>query len=189
MDQRHKIAVIVAFSACLVSGHILLLLERASFFRGQLNDDCISRAYDKIHIEGVFVTFLALAADESFMEENVASWSPAVDIYIIGIDGWMGHIPQATPCEMSFEISFYNHTALDVNQAEAYIDGRIYKWDLHRHGAGTEMLQRELMFPSGTGIFIRSTDTLYFHRCGWNGGDSEVFMGDIECTIYYVKSE
>jgi len=177
MEQRYKIAVIFVVSVCLLSGCILILSGR------------VSRSYDKINTKGIFVTFLTLDADESFMEENVAAWSPSVDIYIIGIDGWMGHIPQATPCEMSFEISFSNHTALDVNQAGAYIDGRIYKWDLHRHGEGTEMLQRDLMFPSGTGIFIRSTDTLYFHRCGWNGGDSEVSMGDIECTIYYVKSE
>jgi len=188
MDQRYLIAAIVVLSACIVAGHILLL-ERASFSREPLDDDDLSRAYDAIHIEGVFVMFLRVAADESFLEENVASWSPSIDIYVIGIDGWMGHIPQATPCEMSFEISFSNHTALDVNQADAYIGGRIYKWDLHRHGAGTEMLQRGLMFPSGTGIFVKSTDTLYFHRCGWNGGDAEVTLGDIECTIYYVKSE
>ena len=128
MDQRYKIAVIFVLSVCLLSGSILILSGK------------VSRSYDRIHTKGVFVIFLTLDADESFMEENVASWSPSVDIYIIGIDGWMGHIPQATPCEMSFEISFSNHTSLDVNQAETYIDGRIYKWDLHRHGEGTEML-------------------------------------------------
>jgi hypothetical protein len=136
----------------------------------------ITIAYKLLKVFRLHGDTVTLAANSTLPWSVFATWTPSVNIVIVGIAAFMGHPVSAHPTEADCAIQDSANT------------WRIMGGSWHWHTSAEDHSRVWHMLPGGFGIFVPAGTIIQGLRTAVNATASPQTMADVDIDIYYYEA-